>query len=120
MDACQGHAATGPPTGGAAPQGRSAAVLQTAARMPRTFTRWGRLDPGRRRVIGYRVRAWLAVALVAAVVVLVPVVSDVAAGPRLGVSQRPVVTTVVTVSAPADPRATEGPALQDRHRVLSW
>ena len=58
--------------------------------------------------------------MVAAVAVLVPVVSDVAAGPRSGVSQRPVVTTVVTVSALADPRATEGPALQDRHRVLSW
>gem|GEM_PF-3761659 len=76
--------------------------------------------PGRPGLIGYRVRAWLAVALVAAVVVLVPVVSDAAAGPRSGVSQRPVATTVVTVSAPADPRATEGPALQDRHRVLSW
>ena len=76
--------------------------------------------PGRPRVIGYRVRAWLAVALVAAVVVLVPVVSDAAAGPRSGVPQQPVATTVVTVSAPADPRATEGPAPQDRHRVLSW
>ena len=67
-----------------------------------------------------RTQAWLAVALVAAVVVLVAVVSDAATVPPRGIAERPVVTTVITLSAVPDPRATEGPAPQDRQRVLSW
>jgi hypothetical protein len=67
-----------------------------------------------------RTQAWLASPLVAAVVVLVAVASDAATASPPGHSQRPVVTAVVTLSAIPDPRATEGPAIQDRHRVLSW
>jgi len=67
-----------------------------------------------------RTQSWLAVALVAAAVVLMAVVSDAATVPQLGLAQRPVVTTVITLSAVPDPRATEGPAPQDRQRVLSW
>ena len=52
----------------------------------------------------------LAVALVAAAVVLMAVVSDAATVPPLGLDQRPVVTTVITLSAVPDPRATEGTA----------
>ncbi|HEY5151818.1 MAG TPA: hypothetical protein VIJ23_18810 [Mycobacterium sp.] len=72
------------------------------------------------RVVVDRTPAWLAVALVAAAVVLVAAVSDAATVPPPGFAQRPVVTTVITVSAVPDPRATEGPATQDRQRVLSW
>ncbi len=67
-----------------------------------------------------RIHPWLAVALVAAVVVLVAVTSDAATASPPGWAERPVVTTVVTLPVPPDPRATEGPASQDRHRVLSW
>jgi len=70
------------------------------------------------RVLTARARA-VPAALVAAVAVLVAVVSDAAAVPRAGFSPRPATTVLVTVSGPADPRAVEGPAPQDRHRVLS-
>ncbi|MGB8383318.1 MAG: hypothetical protein WCG47_19065 [Dermatophilaceae bacterium] len=55
----------------------------------------------------------------AAAVVLVAVVSDAAIVPPLGLAQRPVVTTVITLSAVPDPRATEAPH-HDRQRVVSW
>jgi hypothetical protein len=76
--------------------------------------------PSPPRPVVDRTHAWLAVALVAALVVLVSVASDAATVSPPGFSERPVVTTVVTVPVPSDPRATEGPAPQDRHRVLSW
>ena len=56
-----------------------------------------------------RTQSWLAVALVAAAVVLMAVVSDAATVAPLGLNQRPVVTTVITLSAVPDPRATEAP-----------
>ena len=67
-----------------------------------------------------RVPAWLAVALVAAMVTLVAEVSDAAGVPRAGHSPLPVTTTVVTVPAQVDQRATEGPAPQDKSLVRSW
>ena len=78
------------------------------------------IAPGRVRMGECRVRAWLAVALVAAVVALVAVVSDAAGVPRAGHSPLPVMTTVVTVSAQVDLRATEGPAQQGKSLVRSW
>ena len=78
------------------------------------------VPPSPPRPVVDRIHAWLAVALVAAVVVLVAVASDAATAPPPGSAERPVVTTVVTLPVPSDPRATEGPAPQDRHRVLSW
>ena len=62
------------------------------------------------RAVVDRTQSWLAVALVAAAVVLMAVVSDAATVPPLGLAQRPVVTTVITLSAVPDPRATGGPA----------
>jgi len=62
------------------------------------------------RAVVDRTQSWLAVALVAAAVVLMAVVSDAATVPPLGLDQRPIVTTAITLSAVPDPRATGGPA----------
>lgn len=78
------------------------------------------MPPSPPRPVVDRTHGWLAVALVAVVVVLVAVASDAATVPPPGWAEHPVVTTVVTLPVPSDPRATEGPAPQDRHRVLSW
>jgi len=51
---------------------------------------------------------------------MVAVVSDAATVPPLGLDQRPIVTTMITLSAVPDPRATGGPAPHDRQRVVSW
>ena len=67
------------------------------------------VPPSPPRPVVNRIHAWLAVALVAAVVVLLAVASDAATAPPPGFSERPVVTTVVTLPVPSDPRATEAP-----------
>jgi len=67
-----------------------------------------------------RVPAWLAVALVAAVVAAVAVVSEAEGVPRAGHSPLPVMTTVVTVSAQVDLRAIEGPAPPGKSLGRSW
>jgi hypothetical protein len=92
---------------------------QLAAAQGRLVRTPGSRPPPPRAAVD-RTRAWLAVALVAAAVVLVAVASDASTVPPLGMAQRPVITTVITVSAVPDPRATEGPSSQNRQRVLSW